>query len=282
MKILFPSFLMIAASVCASTDVVYGPDNRVDVYQSPNGLYHELAKSTAAMIKDEDLKPNNDGYFEVQGYSLEERGVCPQERFSRQMSAADCTGFLVGEKLLVTAGHCVSANAQCDDHRWVFDFKVESENQYAISVPAENVYSCGRVVSRVLDTLENNDYALIELDRAVSDRDALEFRQEGSVALGDALVVIGHPSGLPSKIADGANVRELFDNFFVANLDTYGGNSGSPVFNASTGLVEGILVRGDNDYFVNRLLGCRQTNFVSDDAGRGEDVTYITNIPELK
>jgi len=36
--------------------------------------------------------------------------------------------------------------------------------------------------------------------------------------------------------------------FFDANLDTFGGNSGSPVFDARTNAVVGILVRGADDY----------------------------------
>jgi hypothetical protein len=35
---------------------------------------------------------------------------------------------------------------------------------------------------------------------------------------------------------------------FLTNLDTFYGNSGSPVFNLNTLLVEGILVSGDSDY----------------------------------
>ncbi len=76
------------------------------------------------------------------------------------------------------------------------------------------------------------------------------------------LVVIGRPSGLPTKVADGAQVRSVNDVFLVANLDTYGGNSGSAVFNAVTGVVEGILVRGDTDYVYNAQLGCRVSNFL--------------------
>ncbi len=62
------------------------------------------------------------------------------------------------------------------------------------------------------------------------------------------LYVIGHPSGLPTKVADGAQVCTQKGTHFSANLDTYGGNSGSAVFNAKTNEVVGILVRGANDY----------------------------------
>jgi hypothetical protein len=45
--------------------------------------------------------------------------------------------------------------------------------------------------------------------------------------------------------------------------------------------VEGILVRGDTDY-IQSDKGCRVSNVISQTEGRGEDVTYITNIEALK
>ena len=93
------------------------------------------------------------------------------------------------------------------------------------------------------------------------------------------MVVIGYPSGLPTKIADQAQVRtNKHRNFFVANLDTFGGNSGSPVINKSSGLVEGILVRGESDYKYNRVRGRFENNVCVDSGCRGEDVTKISSI----
>ncbi|NKC16754.1 MAG: hypothetical protein GKR94_32545 [Gammaproteobacteria bacterium] len=43
-------------------------------------------------------------------------------------------------------------------------------------------------------------------------------------------------------------VRNTHEDYFVANLDPFGGNSGSPVFNADTLTVERILVRGEQDF----------------------------------
>ncbi len=95
-------------------------------------------------------------------------------------------------------------------------------------------------------------------------------------------MVIGHPAGLPTKVSGGAKVRDAGPTgHFVANLDTYGGNSGSAVFNAKTGLIEGILVRGEIDYTWRG--GCKVSNTCADDGCRGEDVTKISalsgNIP---
>ena len=274
--------LAMIANVQASVKVVYGEDNRVDVFESTNSMYVELSKSTAAMMRTASLKEDENGDFKVQASTLGSRGMCNSERFAHQLSASTCSGFLVGENLLVTAGHCVTSQASCETTTWAFDYKVENDTQVDITIPKNSVYKCKKLISRELDYLNKDDWALIELDREVTDRRPLEIRKSGKIKKGDNLVVIGHPSGLPSKIADGAQVRKLKKKYFVANLDTYAGNSGSAVFNADTGIVEGILVRGDTDYKYKDGDTCRVSNVNADHKGRGEDVTFITNIPELR
>jgi hypothetical protein len=64
--------------------------------------------------------------------------------------------------------------------------------------------------------------------------------------------MIGHPVGLPTKIAGGATVRDNSPpTHFLANVDAYGRNSGSPVFDAAGLRVEGLLVRGNPDFVLN-------------------------------
>lgn len=74
------------------------------------------------------------------------------------------------------------------------------------------------------------DFAVIKLDRPVAQVAPLAYRQSRMMgAGGENLTVIGHPSGLPLKVAGDASVRSVLPEFLVANLDTYGGNSGSAV-----------------------------------------------------
>jgi V8-like Glu-specific endopeptidase len=260
-------------------DVIYGEDDRVDVFESQNSTFVELSKSTAAMINSSNLV-HSDGEYTITGRTLQERGVCASERFSNQISGANCSGFLIAENLLVTAGHCIRSQADCEAYKWVFDFKVEHSDQGNITVAESSVYSCKKIISRSLDGRTMDDYALLELDRK-TDRAPLNFRRSGKVSVGAPLVVIGHPSGLPTKIANGANVRRTQGKFFIANLDTYGGNSGSAVFNVDTAEVEGILVRGETDYVRDPVEGCQVSKRCKDNECRGEDVTYISNIPGL-
>lgn len=274
--------LLFCTQVYASPKVIYGEDNRRDVFESTDSVLVELSRSTAAMINQSNLKKLARGETQIIASSLQSRGICAKERFSQQPSAANCSGFLVSPNLLVTAGHCIKNDNDCSTFKWVFDYKVDHTEQKEIFVRNTAVYGCKKIISRSLDILTKDDYALIELDRRVRGRAPLAFRKQGKISPGEEVVVIGHPTGLPTKIADGAKVRTLARKFFVANLDTYGGNSGSAVFNLKTSEVEGILVRGENDYVHNSTLGCKVSNICSENGCRGEDVTFIGNIPELK
>ena len=277
--------LALSTHVSASSharDVIYGVDNRKDVFESTDSILVELSKSTAAMIGGENLKVLSSEEIQITAETLESRGICSKERFSKQISAANCSGFLVAPDVLVTAGHCIKTDFDCSSYKWVFDYKVDHAEQADVTVSKNAVYSCSKIISRSLDNTTKDDFAVIQLDRKVTDRKPLTFRKRGKIAKNTQIAVIGHPTGLPTKITDGAKVRNLQNKFFQANLDTYGGNSGSAVFNMKTGTVEGILVRGENDYVYNSELGCQVSNVCTDDGCRGEDVTYITNIEALK
>ena len=280
-KMLFISVLFVAFTAQAKNKVVYGIDNRLDLYETESALFLDLAKSTAAMIDGGRLNETDNEMMTITGSTLESRGICSTARFAQQITAASCSGFLVAPNLLVTAGHCVTSQSDCNSYKWVFGYGKDAEDKATYSVEKSNVYSCKRIVDQELDRRSKDDYALLELDRPVLDRDPLEFRSEGQVEEETNLVVIGHPSGLPTKVAAGAWVRRnVSDVYFSANLDTFGGNSGSAVFDSETGVVEGILVRGETDY-VYDSRGCRVPKVCSETGCRGEDVTRITNISEL-
>lgn len=261
--------------------VIYGVDNRLDVYQSPNALYKKIATSTAAMISNSALVVTGDTVT-IKGSTLMGDGICADERFAKQMTAANCSGFLVGKDLLLTAGHCIQSMSDCESYSWVFDYSNTTKENSDFAINKKNVYTCTSIIARTLNDGTDNDYALVKLDRA-TDRAPLSFRTKGKLSNSAGLVVIGHPSGLPTKIADGAFVRSNKNKyFFQANLDTYGGNSGSAVIDSKTGSVEGILVRGERDYVIDSTQNCYRSKVCKMNECRGEDVTRITNIGALK
>ena len=258
-------------------EVIYGEDNRLDLFDAkvPDNL-RKLARSTAVLMKSSDLTPNSSrsGYLNIHSENFgDAMELCPSEPFREQPSAGFCSGFLVGPDILVTAGHCMDSQSRCDMTSFVFDYGYIDPMTDLSSVPSSNVYRCQSIVAQELDSDTKSDFAIVKLDRPVTNRAPLKYKKNGLVAEGTKLVVIGHPSGLPTKVAGDSSVRtsNTTKPFFVANLDTFGGNSGSAVFNEDTEEVEGILVRGDMDFqFIN---GCYKSNVCEQDACRGEDVT---------
>lgn len=282
MKTIMLAFVLLSSIVSASTkqvDVIYGEDNRKDVYETKSALYLTLAKSAAGQIDKSSIKIQGQT-AELTGQTLVSQGICAKEKFSNQVASARCSGFLVGPDLLATAGHCVTSESDCKNYAWVFDYAITSSSQSKVSVPAKSVYACKKIIRTVQDSPTMNDFAVLQLDRVVTDRNPLTFKTKNKPTVGTELVVIGCPTGLPLKISDGAKVRSLKEAHFVANLDTYGGNSGSAVFNAKTGTVEGILVRGERDY-VRDPSGCMVSNRCTDDGCSGEDVTYSDALAEF-
>ena len=265
--------LAVPASAQVEGQVIYGSDDRIDVYQTQDARLRKLADSTVALMQESSVKSEGgQAVLQTEPYGTS-MGLCKSEPFYEQPTAAFCSGSLVAPDVIMTAGHCVTSEANCAGIKFVFGFAVKQKGKMPTTVAASDVYSCGKLLGRE-QVNDGSDWSLIKLDRPVVGHAPLKLNLTRQIVNGTPLVVIGHPSGLPTKIAGGAAVRDASKNgYFVANLDTYGGNSGSAVFNATNGNVEGILVRGENDFVYNG--SCRVSNVCPADGCRGEDVTKL-------
>lgn len=256
--------------------VIYGDDHRADVYQVTDSRLLDVADSTVALIAKKDMTASGSG-FKVNSQSFaKQMGLCSDEPFANQPAAANCSGSLIGEDLVMTAGHCVDSSS-CGSYYFAFNFKMNSATSANVNLSADDVYSCQSVVARELTNKQ--DYAIVKLDRRVRGHRPLVLAKNNA-EVGDDVFVVGHPSGLPTKIAGGAQVRSQAQGYFVANLDTYGGNSGSAVFSAKTNEVVGILVRGAQDFAYDRTNKCYRSNYCPDTGCRGEDVTNINFVTD--
>jgi V8-like Glu-specific endopeptidase len=265
------STLAFAAKTDVGIKVIYGTDDRVNVVDSTNDVARRVADSTVALFSTSALNINKKKSMVALPlrHNGQSRGLCKSEPFWNEYAGAFCSGTLVGDDLVLTAGHCISTSS-CPNVSVAFNFRVDAAGTTPRSLPTSDVYKCGKIVSRVNEA-RGLDYAVVKLDRPVEGYRPAAITRAPSVAEGSSLFVVGHPSGLPTKIADNAEIRSNTPkSYFVANLDTYGGNSGSGVFDSS-GLLVGVLVRGENDYV--QKGNCRVSQVCPTTGCMGEEIT---------
>lgn len=254
---------------------IYGTDDRRDLYQVTRPEFRKVADSVVALVDASDLHRTAHGFRLATSRYGDDYELCAGEPFIDQPLGCSCTGFLVAPDVIATAGHCTRSTRGLAKIRFVFGFRMLDRRRARTEFGRDDVYEGVRLLGREEDDDTGADWALVRLSRPVRGRAPLRVRTSGKIADHRSIFVVGHPNGLPAKLADGARVRDNRRRvFFRANLDTYGGNSGSPVFDARTLKVEGILVRGEDDFVRN---GDCYVSLVCPDAGcEGESVTRST------
>ncbi len=256
--------------------VIYGTDDRKDLFEVTDTAVQKDASTVVSLFHATDVTDNGDGTSTLRtkpfGVAL---NLCSSERFRTQPIGAFCSGFVVGPDLIATAGHCVNP-MNVTDVRFVFGYRMKDASTAQTIIPNDEIYSGTAVVARKQEGA-GADYSVVKVDRHITGHPIVTIRKTGTIPDSQAVHVIGHPVGLPVKYAPGANVRDNSNSsFFVANLDTFGGNSGSPVFNSDTHVVEGILVRGETDFVFNG--SCRISLVCPNSGCRGEDSTRTKEI----
>jgi V8-like Glu-specific endopeptidase len=269
----------LVAGLFARQKVVYGVDDRQDLFTVADAAVLQDADGAVALFDSTDVADNGDGTSTLQTTNYGTTyGLCASEPFRSQPTGASCSGLLVAPDVVATAGHCLSAD-NLANVRFVFGYRMVNATDANTRIGNGDIYRGVELLGRQLGA-SGSDWAVVRLERAVRNHRITRIRTSGRIPDGRAVHVIGHPSGLPSKYAPGANVR---DNgpaaYFIANLDTYGGNSGSPVFDAQTHLVEGVLVRGENDYVTQGT--CRVSMICPSTGCRGEDCTRTTEFAPI-
>lgn len=254
------------ASACGGSDearvgeitapVVYGADDRMEVYDHPELELRDIARqSIVALIRSFRISRDLNGSYSIFTDSLKDlQTLCAGELFGDQPTAASCSGVLIDEDLVLTAGHCVESPSSCESHAFVFNYHYEGPGSLAV-IRDEDVYSCQRVVARgsAVPGQYTPDFALIQLDRPVEGgRAPAIIRPATALALQERLAMIGFGSGLPAKIDSGGSVadpRASTLDYFEANVDAFHGHSGSATFDSQNRLA-GILIGGRTPDYV--------------------------------
>ena len=165
-----------------------------------------------------------------------------------------CTGFKTNEKYIITVGHC----ACLLDEREEGDFSklnvIFGMDQMTIG---PNIQIPKSQIAKVEDIKVSHqkvaDFAVFKIINDKMNRDyvssvpSLEIDFEMAVRSGFPLYMLGFPLGLSLKFTHTAWVTDESPSnsrHFHSNLDSFHGNSGSPVFDAYSDKVIGILVAG--------------------------------------
>lgn len=259
---------------------IIGADDRLEYYEVPPAV-RGMADSVAALV----LKKPPEG---VQGDPPVP--LCKSERFHDQPVRAFCTGFLVAGDIMATAGHCINQKS-CANTRFVFDFAVKEPGVMPAGLgPESNIYSCAGVIySHYAPDTREDDFALVRLDRPVAGRVPLPLNTSGRIAEeGSPVLTIGNFLGVPLKISMNGVVR-LSDSisthsglrWFTTSLDTFPGNSGGPVINTATGLVEGVNVRSGGRTFPHFDVtpeGCRVARVYAEEEVWGPESVSVSRL----
>lgn len=254
----FYTAVLIALSVSnLSLGAIYEKDNRKDIHELDEKV-QSLSSAIAVNVpffffEEEDENPSLVRHSESEERTyFEELGLCPSERFAQQRSFGHCSSFLIGPKLLLTAGHCLipqgiienSPHPYCESFSFWFGYNTLSNASLGRNIDPKNIVHCKRVIyaeNTPKDDGTSIDFALLELKEEVTHIKPLKIARRFSGS--SSVFTIGHPHGLPAKHSGSSKIVSNSRLSFRVNLDTLSGNSGGPVFNRRNEVV-GILVAG--------------------------------------
>jgi V8-like Glu-specific endopeptidase len=283
------SFLSGIASlrVCAEVDIsitvkkqglVYGEDTRQEAREHANPILRRLArKSVVSLI------PKNSLFFEEERVLYEastlreESDVCPSERFEQQPVLADCSGVIVDRDLVLTAGHCITTQTDCDESYFVLDFTIDSQEM--VHLDPINVFECKEIIRSEISHFSEPtvyDYALIRLKRPVDGQGIPVSVRSEQLSRGESISLIGNGLGLPTKIdSDGRVVLPGSPerDYFTFQADFFHRGSGSPIFD-EVGRLVGIAVRGGTDF--DGKTSCQEIRVEPQDSPYSEEASYAS------
>ena len=183
--------------------------------------------------------------------------LCPTERFWCQPAVIErrpegfgsfgYSGFLLGHDTVLTCWHGWAHFAQ-EPQVAIFDYAARKPCDQPVELPEEQVvtvepYPVLQPSQPDRPANAAGDWVVLRLQRP---RPAPPVTI-AKVNVGTAVYTLGHPLGLPLKLADRARVLSADDVSFRADLDTFTGNSGSPVFDAESHALVGLVVEGQKD-----------------------------------
>ncbi len=226
-------------------------EDLMDYYEISEEPIEKNAHCLAAICRKDNLSEEKKGFaaLDVKNYG-KAFNLCDLEPFRDQpvSSGVMCSGFLVKEDIIATAGHWVLEN-NITDWRFLFGYQMVDESTPVTRFAGENIYRGVEMIHRVFNPgSDNPGWALVRLDRKVKGQVVARLSKE-EIFCDQAVYTFGHPMGLPLKFGASASVLDAHETFFQANLNIYSGSIGSPVFALDTHEVIGMVVKNENHDF---------------------------------
>jgi hypothetical protein len=264
-----------------SQPIVYGTDDRRELFEVDRAEVRARVEASVVALIPRKLLRRNGGAMEVLAQSWGEvDGLCTAERFRDQPAAAFCTGVLVDDDLVLTAGHCTRAYGLAD---FVVVFGYSYAQPGVLAVRADDVYDVAEIPAEALapvDVRPRIGYAWLRLARPAHPPRAPAPLRLAPPAQGAPLLFVGAGGGIPLKTDAGGTVTdpglpEL--DYFVASTDSFHGASGGAAFDDQLALL-GTLERGGQDT-VTTAQGCQST-LVASIASAQEEFTFVARSRE--
>lgn len=254
---------------------IYGEDERKNISEEHYADWKKAARAVAVMVKASKVKfSGTEALIETKPAHLLQKSynVCSDERYLEEPTHGVCTGFLISSDLIMTARHCIPSITACADYYWMFDYTdLSLDRDGNVHLDRKDVYECKEIVKHSSSRTLKKDYAVFRVTRKVTGRTPLKLDESFSSRVGDRVGMIGAPLGLPLKTAKVGKILDMADHLsFQVNVDTFGGNSGSPVFDMNTMKVLGILVAGEPDFSMSRQDKCNRPRHYYSERWKGE------------
>lgn len=232
-----------------SSDGYIPPTNMSGVIASPDGMYSLGAQGTgeqvtgsARTVSDENIPPapqgDQVGIQSVIGtdsrYQITATTTFPYSAIAKITSSiGGCTGWFINANTVVTAGHCVH-NGSWATNVLVYPGRNGSSTPYG-SCGATRLFAVSGWTS---SRSPEYDYAAIKLNCTVGSQTGFfGFRYSTTSLNGQPSYISGYPGDKPSGTqwrSDDSIRSTATRRLYYAN-DTYGGHSGSPVWNSQAG-----------------------------------------------
>ncbi len=259
---------------------ISGKDDRISAEQAPAGVPQEARSGIAAVMSKTYMTKHEDGTISWPATRFKPV-LCGDEKFAHefQIPAIEGTAFAVRRDRLITAGHVFKLKVLTNHcfvfGPWTLDLASEPKR---IRVPAGSVVNPRHIVSHSYDVNRSvPDYCVIDLDGEAPTGAFLCTLAAEPARKGTPLYTLGHSHRLALKYTAHAEITADTSPLWLGtSLDVLGGCSGSPVFDANTHQVIGIVAHGDtsdtqtcgNCYCLVRCNPCN------------EACTRITQVPD--